>query len=167
MGALVRDQVSPPAKAKAALGAFIPFFTGVNPLVDFKHALLTEFLSAMTAFKRLFLRGHFWFSCRFLRSTLLLCVGFFMGPHVSAEETGTPETLKADGAVVWPHSRVYFQMLLQVSWGVKALIAHKADKRALSCVRSNVHHKSRALPEAFVAGGAVEGSFSGVNALVL
>lgn len=91
----------------------------------------------------------------------------FMDSHVSLEETGTPKPLEAYRAVVWPHSCVNFQMLLQVSWGIKALTAHKAQECPLSCVSFNMHNQSRSLTEAFVTCGTVEGPFTCVNPLVL
>ncbi len=90
-----------------------------------------------------------------------------MTAHVSAEETGTPEPLEAYGAVVWPHSCVDFQMFLQVSRGIKALIAHEAQERPLSSVCFNMHNQSRSLAKALVTGGTVEGPFTCVDSLML
>lgn len=90
-----------------------------------------------------------------------------MDSHVSSQETGPSETLKAHGAVVRPHSSVNFQMFLQVSGGVEALTAHEAQERPLSRVSLDMYDQGRPLAEGFVTGGAVVGSFTRVNPLVL
>lgn len=140
VAALVGDQVSLPAKTQATLRALVRSLSCVNPLVNFQHTMLTESLPTVSAFKWLLLRVDFRSSCRFLGFILLLCGNFLVYAHMSSEETGTPKPLETYRAVVWPHSCVNFQMFLQVSWGVKAFTAHKAQERPLPCVRFNMYN---------------------------
>lgn len=74
---LVGYQVSPPAKTQATLRALVRSLSCVNPLVNFKHTMLTESFPTIRTFKWLLLQVDFCTTCWFLRSTLLLCGSFW------------------------------------------------------------------------------------------